>query len=76
MKEKYIDEKFGNWFVFGKKGALACVESSTKGEMCCVPPEQADALIKSYDAVMKALVAALTELGKHDKEAVRKIMYE
>lgn len=74
MKHKYIDEKYGNWFIFGASGKGVDVESSTQGTLATVKPGEAFLLIEAYDQVLNALANALVELSNHDPETANKIL--
>lgn len=75
--EKYIEERFQRYFVFGenKKNGTVNVTSKDEHVDVSVSKKEADLLVKNRDAVLDMLIKVCYKLNEVDQEAFQTIWY-
>ena len=73
--EKYIEEKFQRWFVFGSSVPGMVDVCDSTHTIVTVPMITAESIIKERDNLIDKLVKALLELNKSDPIKFKEIYY-
>ncbi len=78
MKQKYIEERYGFWFVFGKhRGSdLVDVSDGERDVVCAIPEEIAEYLIKQHNGLVEELGEVISEFDKHAPDACAAWYYD
>jgi len=76
MKPKYVEERYPQWFVFGKSSpALADISNGTEDVAVNVEQPEADSLINEHNAAIEMLTTLAQALNKENPERFKKIWY-
>jgi hypothetical protein len=78
MREKYVDEQYGWWFVFGESKDTCDITSAdlhTGDVGLHIPKDQAVTLIKEHNRVQRQLSACAIAFDKADHEAFVEFWY-
>ena len=73
MKDKYIDEVFHPWFIFGKRtdGSGVDISNGNEDVLEGVSEEHAKIIIEERDKLLAALNIAIQEHNKRDYEVFK-----
>lgn len=75
MKEKYIQERFGEYFTFGERNGKVDVASMQRDSICTVTPEEAETLIKDRRQMFDMLCKLASKLDEIDHKTFSDIWY-
>ena len=75
MKEKYVEERFPRYFVFGSSVTELVDVCADSGLVAVVREEDAQTLIKQRDDVLDMLVSLAQALDEVDKEKFNSVWY-
>ncbi len=76
MREKYVEERFNRYFVFGThRGGEVDVACAAADTLATVSKEQAEALIADRDKVLNMLVKVALKLDEVAPDEFNKLWY-
>ena len=75
MRDKYIEERFPRYFIFGEKGDIVDVSDPYRDIAYSLTREQANTLIAERDKVIDMLVKVTQALDKVAEETLYDIWY-
>lgn len=77
MKEKYVEERFPRYFIFGESPDKSLVDVSDAGKDICtlISKANAESIIADRDKTVDFIFAMANAFDKADKEAFVKFWY-
>ena len=75
MRDKYVEESYHRWFIFGEREGMVDVCSDGPDVISGIPREDAERLIADRNRVIDALCAMARAFDEADHEAFKRFWY-